>query len=93
MEGDPRGVSDSCNHNPSSRHTGGQECFDDCEPTQIPLAQRHVLEVPKRSDVFEICAVCPMKLGFESHRRGGSGWECGSGGQINMRNRKMGSGQ
>lgn len=55
---------------PSSRHTGGQESFDDCEPAQTPSAQRHVLEVLKRSDVFEICAVCPMRLEFEHHRRG-----------------------
>lgn len=73
--GDPRGVSDSCHCNPSSRHTGGHEAFDDCEPAQTTSAQRHVLEVLKRSDVFEVCAVCPMKLGFEHRRRGRSRWE------------------
>lgn len=90
---DPRGVSDSWDCHPSSRHTGGQGRFDDREPAQTPSAQRHVLEVLKRSDVFEIGAVCPMKLGFERHRRGGSGWRCGSGEQINMRSREIGSGR
>lgn len=75
VTGDPRGVSDSCHCNPSSRHTGGQEDVDDCESAQTPSAQGHVLVVLKRSDAFEICAVCPMKLGFEHHRRGRSRWE------------------
>ena len=70
VERGPRGVGDSCNRNPSSRTTGGSEHF---EPAQTPSAQRHVLEVLKRSDVFGICAVCPIKLkGTEREGLGGN---------------------
>lgn len=64
MKGHPRGVSDVSNGNPSSRHIGGQEGFDDHVPCCVPWAQRPVLEIPTRSGVC-----CPMELGFEESQK------------------------